>query len=789
MDNVTNISILGLTKYTANPFTPGSGDRVLAAVNATLVYWTGTQWSVLGSGGGGGSTWEQLYANDNTFNVDSGNGFSIAGNMASANDVLTVTVDAGSSGDAIQITQAGSGADIKGTSNTWSVSKAGLATFAGLISSGTAAALETTGAAVWTILDNSATSLRIGPSGGPVFLTFDTSNAAEVLSTDALTFQVTNGLTELIKASNTVSALRVTNNTATTFGAAANNSGVAVIRSTSLTTGALLQLQLTEATLNGGFYLVARDVTGSANVFTIGEDGAHVIAGAGGNTEFTITAGDAILSDGSLAITDADNAATFTVTNDTATTASVFVVAGSGTFTGNTTSAFLTVTPSGLTTGTAVYLPVAALTTGKAVHVVANAATDGLVVNVTSSSVLMSSTGRLLSISHSGNATVSGVIAEISSAGADETTIMKITGSAALALGVGLDISLAAMTTGKGIDMSDLDAITTGKAIHIDATGTTHTDGILVHIDSAGTAITSTGRLLLVDHTGITTTSGVVAEFKTAATDETVLMQLTTAAMINGVALKIDGTTGMTTGSLVRVASSTAGAVATNGVVSLRSTGAFTSTTVGFVDILATAAVAGTVFSVANSAAQTTGIIAQFLQTGTTTGFSGSVVAITGSHTTGGTTLNIVDVTTTTGDAVKVTSNALVAGTSTILNLSHTTSVLGAGNSMLRITSTGIDTGTTTGVLLDLAATAAQAATLMMITSATTTSGIGIKIVLAGLTTGAAIDTTGVAATKQNINMNSSTGSTAAPQTNAPTGFFKIGIGGTDQWVPYYNAT
>ncbi|MBX4181719.1 hypothetical protein KW807_02550, partial [Candidatus Parcubacteria bacterium] len=109
--------------------------------------------------------------------------------------------------------------------------------------------------------------------------------------------------------------------------------------------------------------------------------------------------------------------------------------------------------------------------------------------------------------------------------------------------------------------------------------------------------------------------------------------------------------------------------------------------------------------------------------------------------------------------------------------------------SLLRITSTSIDTGTTTGVLLDLAATAATAATLMLVTSASLTTGIGLKFVLAGLTTGAAIDTTGIAATKQNFNMNSSTGSTAAPQTNAPTGFFKIGIGGTDQWVPYYSAT
>ncbi len=78
---------------------------------------------------------------------------------------------------------------------------------------------------------------------------------------------------------------------------------------------------------------------------------------------------------------------------------------------------------------------------------------------------------------------------------------------------------------------------------------------------------------------------------------------------------------------------------------------------------------------------------------------------------------------------------------------------------------------------------------IINITGAAVTTGIGIKITLAALTTGSAIDTTGIAATKQNFNMNSSTGSTAAPQTNAPTGFFKIGIAGTDQWVPYYSAS
>lgn len=647
----THLDYLELTSYSDTPETPSSAQRMIAVVSTDVRFWNGTSWTTLGSGGGSGaSTWEQLYANDNTFNVSSGNGFTLADASASANAAFTITKDAGSSGHGIQITQSGSGKDINGTSNTWDVTKAGVGTFAGLSVSGTSTALTTTGAAVWTVLDNSATSLRIGPSGGPVFLTFDTTNSAEVLSTDALTFQVTSGKTNLIQASNTISALVVTDNTITTFGASANSAGMAVFRSTSLTTGSLVQLQLTEATLNGGFYLTCRDVTGSANVMTVGEDGATTIAGAGGNTAFTITAGDAIMSDGSLAITDADDAASFSVTNNTATTASVVAIAGSGVFTGSTTTSFMTITPSGLTTGTAVYLPVAGLTTGKAAHIVANAITTGIAVHVASSaaSTQLTGAGRLLKIDHTGNATGSGILSEFNSAAADETTIVKITASAALAAGVALDISgaavttgtlldigdadalttgivanfvtnssdtgahwviyakndhasatgavvaefendstgstvvidhngvtgkalfvdassttqtggvidisVAALTTGTVIDIGNLDAITTGKAILIDATGVTQTDGILVHVDSASTALTATGRLLLVDHTGNATASGagILAEFKSAAADATTMVKITNAAAITGIGLDIS-LAGMTTGKAIDI--------------------------------------------------------------------------------------------------------------------------------------------------------------------------------------------------------------------------------------------
>lgn len=490
----TSIDWLELSSYSSNPTDTDAYRRGLAVVATTLMFWNGTSWASVTSGGGG-STWESLYSADNTFNISSGNGFTIADAAASANATLTITKDSGSSGAALVITQSGSGNDVTGTSSTWSVTKAGVATFVGISLSGTTNALTSTGAADWTLLDNSAVALEIGASGSTAMVTFDTQNSAPTVRFgNALT--VTDGLATFISTSNTVSNVLITNNTITTFGADADSAGAVVIRSTSLTTGALLQLQTTEATLNGGFYIVGRDVTATRNVFTFGEDGALVIAGEEGNSALTLTKGDAVFSDGSLAITDDDDAASFTVINNTATSASVFVVAGSGTFTGSTTTSFLTVTPSGLTSGTAVYLPVAALDAGKGVHIVGN-------------------------------------------------------------------------------------ALTTGQ---------------LVAITSSATAIATTGRMFLSSHSGATGTSAILNEFITSATDETTVVKITTAAMINGVGLNITGTTGMTTGSLLYVTSSTAGAVATNGVVSLQATGAFTSTNrAGFLNVLANTTTGGTI--------------------------------------------------------------------------------------------------------------------------------------------------------------------------------------------------
>jgi hypothetical protein len=345
-------------------------------------------------------------------------------------------------------------------------------------------------------------------------LNFVTTNGSEaVVFGNNMT--LTDGKFTATSTSNTVPLFLLQNDTITTFGnGTTEDEGAFVFSSDTLTTGDLIRLQLDESALAGGAFLKCVQTDAGAAVFTIGENGSTVISGEAAATaaltltagdlvltsghivqtagnltltlgnltltagnivqtlgnltltagNFTMTVGDAVLSDGSLAITDADNAASFSVTNNTATTAPVIVLAGSGVRSGATTNAFMTITPSGMTTGTGIYIPMAALTEGKGIELITNALTTGQALLISSSNTTIATTGRLFSVVHSGNAGTSAVLSEFSSAAADETTIVKITASAALALGKALHISASAMTTGTAIYVNATEAtLTTGK--------------------------------------------------------------------------------------------------------------------------------------------------------------------------------------------------------------------------------------------------------------------------------------------------------------------------------------
>lgn len=132
------------------------------------------------------------------------------------------------------------------------------------------------------------------------------------------------------------------------------------ISATGLTTGSAINVALTEATLNGGFYFRGYDNTAAAAVFTVGEDGNTTITGAEGSTMLTVTAGDTAISDGSLSITDDDDAVSLALTNNSAQTVGA----------GVNTSGVIDFSSTSLTTGNLLNLETTTtLTTGRVLNV------------------------------------------------------------------------------------------------------------------------------------------------------------------------------------------------------------------------------------------------------------------------------------------------------------------------------------------------------------------------------------------------------------------------------------
>ena len=551
-----------------------TGERLLYVNSSNeLIYQSGSSSTIIGAAGGAGATpsWETIFTADNTFTITPDTAFIIAGNRSTATDVLRITNSAGATGVALQLTNSTtSNKDINGTSSTWSVLGTGAATFLDLTLTGTTTGLTSSGALTWTLVDNSTTALSVGAAGDTNMMVFDTSNAQPIVKFNDY-LEVVSGNATFISASNTVTNVLVTNNTITTFGADASSAGMVCLRSTSLTTGSLLQLQLSDTANAGGFYLTCRESVGGTNDLTIGENGVMVIAGTAASDSFTLTAGDMVLSDASLAITDADNAATFTVTNNTATSAAVVVIAGSGAFTGTTTTSFMTVTPSGLTSGTAIYMDLAALTTGKVLEITSASATDAAYITLTGNTANLTTTAKMINVD---------LVANVAAQGLKIATTGIYTGTAGM-----IDLDAGAMTTGVLLKIDSTTGLTSGSLIRATTTTTgaiatngaisfvasgAHTGTIgFVHISDA----TATGIAMDITANSLTTGSALlVTSSGTVTSSSEGVVNIVASGMTTGSALKIDLTEGtLTTGKYINCYDDTATAsvfsVGENGVV------------------------------------------------------------------------------------------------------------------------------------------------------------------------------------------------------------------------------
>jgi hypothetical protein len=740
----------GVAFFWSNTLLPDltSADRAIGFQSTAPKYWNGTSWAAFSSGAGGYTTWDELYANDKSLTIDSTTlTFSLT---HATNNGLTFTSGAGT-GHLIQITNSGSGNDINGTSDTWSVTKAGLATFAtGSILGGTTK--FGTGSATGTITSNGAYDLVLETNSGTNSSKITITDAANGNITNAMNgtgkfvisgttthndaFQVAAGDVVVTLGSLTLSddqdaiSFALTNNTATTIGNA-SSTGVVNWISTSLTTGALVNLELTEGTLAGGWYLRGWDATAGSASWSIGEKGAMILKGSNATTAVaTFTAGKFVMSDGNVAITSSDTTDFVSLTNDSLLANNALIVKGSGIFTGTGTSSFVAITPTGATTGTGLYIALAAATTlsyaldittstttgtaarltntgiltgvGAALSIIADAATtagasagEG-VVNV---SVDGLTTGAALNIeSLSNELMTSGVLAHFDHS-AVGTTIAAKTGAL---------VSLTSSMTESGTSTQDFDMLSIVRTSVHDTAGTLTATGSLLYLENVatetGATLTDTvnGLEVVMDAQGTGTgvkithpaTTGKSIDVIASTTTGTVALLTMNSLTTTGVGLSLTNTgTGMTSGSVLRVASGTTSAVATNGVVSLFATGAFTSTAVtdGFVRVNANSTLTGTAVAI-NGNSFTSGIGLNVGDTGTGM-TSGSLIRATSATTGAVATNGILSVqatgaytstanmgilaaianTTTAGTVAYISGTSMIGGTLLFLNATAAT--------------------------------------------------------------------------------------------------------------------
>lgn len=811
-NNFTDVNNLFLNDSLGIQFTGRSSDPTdsdLAAgrlyfnsVAAGLKYYNGSSWVTIPTASSGAvPSWETIELNDSVFALSS-SPFTIT--QSSANSILSLTKTNAGAGAVIAITNSGTGNDVTGTSGLWSVNAAGLATFAtnSIISgtlkvgSGGADAVITSNGANSLLVEtasgvNSSTlTLAAGVNGnitatmngtGAVIIT-GTTTGNTALNVNAGDLLVTAGQITGVKAANT-SNLLLTNNTLTTF-------GMAVLRSTSVTSGVLLRLQADESVVGGftGAYLDCFNSSGSS-VFTVSKFGATVIAGlASGTAVLTLVAGDLFLADGQIYVTRVgDDAATLSVVNNTVATVNHVSISGSGAFSGSGANSFVLISPSGLTSGTALRLTLGASgTSGKALDI-STALTTGVVATL-SSSAAMTGTGQLLALTaNSATTTTSGLVSLAANALSTGHGVLISSTSAALASGKLLDLSVTssgalAAKTGAELNIAvsmthtlnsdvtqNFNDLSISRTVVRNVGGgdtfTTLSQGALISLSNVITATTGTitdtvnGLAVVMSANG---TGNAIALTHNSTT--AVVLSVTSSGVSSAGVVKVTANS-LTSGNALLI--SATNAYAGTGIVTLTATGLTTGSAVlvsgGGANMLANgkcievamgAATAGNGLTLSSSGVYAgTGLLV-LSANGLTTGFGISTVHTTSVIASGGSLLNLsssgVNIATSTGCLVNLANSGSLVGTQVlftdtaittgcVMKLTHTAGVIASGGSMLRVGTTTVDTSTTTGVLLDLTATAATLGNLCMLTSATLTSGSGLVMTLNGLTSGSGL--------------------------------------------------
>jgi trimeric autotransporter adhesin len=509
---------------------------------------------------------------------------------------------------------------------------------------------------------------------------------------------------------------------------------------------------------SGGVINFGGDVTltHASDALTVA-GGSFTVTGSEGSDQLVLTAGDAAISDGSLSITDDDNAASFTLTNNTATTVGnganttgVIDLQSTTLSTGN----FLNIETNGLTSGTGlnlsstgtiatggelVSMQATGITSGRILDIssAANTLTTGQLVNLSTTSTALT-TGSLIAMDWTPGSTVTntatgdlfkltigangannplnflnfyaGSTSVLSASQQQFTTSLPTNFTAAGDVAIAYDINFTNPTASFIKSIAPI-TIQSGETFNSsNLTLKTFNQGS-VFIDSAVT----TGTMF--DLTNSTITSGIGVDASLSALTTGTGMQIVTNALTTGKALSITSTaTGVTTGSLLNVSTGTTGAINTNGIVSLTATGAYTSTSNnGLLNVTANSTLTGTIQKISGTAI-TSGTA--LLVTGpTSTGVTGSFSKISSDVGSAGILLDLTpdfSGSAVTGYGLKVTGTDSTANANTDFGI----------HSTLTLTGNASKTGTGIYSTVTSSSTTANVETLTGVDIATTVTGI-----------------------------------------------------------------
>jgi|GEM_PF-6154318 len=411
--------------------------------------------------------------------------------------------------------------------------------------------------------------------------------------------------------------------------------------------------------------------------------------------------------------------------------------------TSTTTGVLLDLSSTASTAGTQVLKTFSGLTTGIGESMVVNALLGGTGSSIASSSVGM--TGNLASLTLSGNNVANtGALLNLSSSGVSSISpalVATVASTGAFANG-GVRFNFSGAHTGNGFQIDDV--TTAGKVAQINANSVVGGTGVEINTNGLTTGL----GLGVLHTTAIIANGGSLARLSSTSID-----------------------TGTTTGNLLDLSST----ASTAGTQVLKT---FSGLTTGIGEsMVVNALLGGTGSSIASSSVGMTGNLASLTLSGNNVANTGALlnlsssgvssispalvatVASTGAFANGGVRFNFsgahtgngfqIDDVTTAGKVAQINANSVVGGTilelngnalttGVGLNVVHTSSIIAAGGSLARISSTSVDTSTTTGTLLDLSATATTVGKLVNIASSAagqTTSNL-LNVVASGYTTG-----------------------------------------------------